>query len=57
MVTAWKIVKKNRFGKIIEAIEFYGDKMTLEILDKHYGEDLISIEQLDPQIAWEKRNR
>ena len=57
MATAWRIVKKDRFGNLIETIEFYGNRMTTEILDNHYGKDLISIEQLDPQIAFKKRNK
>jgi len=61
MVTAWVIKKKNRFGKIQVSIEFYGDKMTQEDLERHYSgnpeAELISVKQVDPDLAWKIREK
>jgi len=62
MVTAWVIKRESlRLNRVLTTIEFFGDKMTKADLEKHYSGNpdskLISIKQVDPQIAWRVREK
>lgn len=61
MVTAWVIKRLNRFGIVVQTIEFYGDAMTQKDLERHYSGDadnkLLLVKQVDAKTAFNMREK